>query len=561
MGQPVDREQEAQLGPDLTGRTLGNWRLVRRIGVGGFGAVYEAENIHIERQAALKVLHPHMALHRDLQQRFLAEASAASKARHPGIVEFYDGGFSEDGLCYMVMELLRGTTLHALLAQGALSPRRTARLGARLAEALAAVHRCHVVHRDLKPENILLQAGPADCVEAPKILDFGIAKLRSGPRRTVVGMVLGTPEYMSPEQWQMLPEIDGRADAYSLGVILFECLTGHLPFSAENEYQWQMAHLYTPAPDPQTYCPHAPRKLTELIRGLLAKLPADRPGDLEGVAADLSAIAAALPEEVVTPVPRLPSGTNVRTIAMPNLSHQTPPPTAHFSGADVRTIAMPKEPPRSMSEACREAPPDRRSLLWRMAGFGALMLVPIGYILLRLGTTAPKDVPLRPATQPKDEAPPNSPRKPELSPKRPLPPEFVDLGSIALMRHKVTIGEFRRFVAVKGLTRPQLWPWEFPVPKGDDQPMFFLSQELGAAYCAWRYPGAGLPSAAELSIGRKDPAVNFSGPLGEWTRDQKGGKAVALSGAQQPQLAEPTALVTPIGFRCALPKQPQGGPP
>ena len=211
--------------PDLSGHVIGNWRLMRRLGVGSFGAVYEAHNTSIDKQAALKVLLPQWAVNPAIVSRFLREASAASRARHPSVVEFYDGGTAPDGLCYMVMELCSGPSLSQILKGGALGPERTMRLGSQLADALEAVHAQKVVHRDLKPDNILLVPDKKD-VEIPKILDFGIAKLRAAPAQTVDGQLLGTPAYMSPEQCRSEPDVDHRADVYSLGVVLYECLTG-----------------------------------------------------------------------------------------------------------------------------------------------------------------------------------------------------------------------------------------------------------------------------------------------------------------------------------------------
>jgi serine/threonine-protein kinase len=165
--------------PDYTGRTVGNWRLVSLLGAGTFGAVYLSDNLVIRgRQAAVKVLHPHMAVEPDIQRRFLNEASAASQADHENIVQVFDGNVDDDGLCYLVMEFLRGgITLQKRLATGPLDIPRVCDLGAQIAGALQAAHAHQIVHRDLKPENIIL-VPRSHHPEFVKVLDFGVAKLR-----------------------------------------------------------------------------------------------------------------------------------------------------------------------------------------------------------------------------------------------------------------------------------------------------------------------------------------------------------------------------------------------
>jgi serine/threonine protein kinase len=210
------------------GQTVGNWRLMRLLGEGAFGAVFESEHTAIAgRMGAVKILRPQLSMQRDIKQRFLNEASAASRAEHENIVQVFDGGISPDGTCYQVMELLKGQSLARLLhSEKRLDAARTINIGAQIAAALGAAHALGIVHRDLKPDNVFIVPRSTN-PEFVKVLDFGVAKLRGDPtatddKLTSTGMIIGTAPYMSPEQWQAKPDIDGRADIFSLGVMLFE---------------------------------------------------------------------------------------------------------------------------------------------------------------------------------------------------------------------------------------------------------------------------------------------------------------------------------------------------
>lgn len=252
------------------GRLVGNWRLEDPLGEGGFGAVYAAQHATIlERRAAVKLLHPELARQPELRRRFLNEANAASRADHEHIVQIFDGGETADGVCFVVMELLRGSSLSHALEAGPMTLQRVVQIGFQVTHALAAAHRVGLVHRDLKPDNIFLVARQSN-PDFVKVLDFGVAKLLDDERLTRTGMILGTPAYMAPEQWRCVPDLDGRADLYSLGVILFRCTTGALPFQGRTTFDFMDAHLHNPVPDPSV-TRVMPRALAELIQQLLHK--------------------------------------------------------------------------------------------------------------------------------------------------------------------------------------------------------------------------------------------------------------------------------------------------
>ncbi len=225
--------QASYIGKEIAGQ----FRVLQRIGSGGMGAVYKAEQPEMNRFVAIKILHPKYVSRPDLVSRFRREARAMSHLSHPNTARVYMYGQLEDGACYIVMEYLEGKNLAQVTrAEGLLKPARAVNIMVQVCGALEEAHRQGMVHRDLKPENIFLtsQGGIADF---PKVLDFGLAKVTQREMRpgslilTQEGMVFGTPEFMSPEQARG-QQLDARSDIYSLGCILYEMLTGKLPFDA-----------------------------------------------------------------------------------------------------------------------------------------------------------------------------------------------------------------------------------------------------------------------------------------------------------------------------------------
>jgi hypothetical protein len=213
-------------------RTLGGrYRLDRCIGKGGMGLVYQAYDLELERNIAIKILHPELAKNRSLVRRVAREAWVAAQLKHPNIVTIYDFSRAGDGPVFIVMELIQGKTLSSVISSGSMSPGKTAECFIQIFAAVEAAHAKGIVHRDLKPDNVLLAWNGEGQIHVT-LLDFGIAKLKSGnsdTRLTQTGTVLGTPLYWSPEQREHR-QVDSRSDIYSLGVIVTEVLTGSPPF-------------------------------------------------------------------------------------------------------------------------------------------------------------------------------------------------------------------------------------------------------------------------------------------------------------------------------------------
>jgi eukaryotic-like serine/threonine-protein kinase len=267
------------------GHVLGNYRVVRTLGEGGGGTVYEGEHVAHGRRRALKVLHAETATP-EIVVRFFDEARAVNQIHHPNIVEVEDLVIAETGEHYLVMELLAGEDLRTTLGrENVLAPARVSRIGEQIARALAAVHRCGVIHRDLKPENIFLTSD-AQGREVAKLLDFGIAKfLHEHPGTTREGVAHGTPEYMAPEQILASGVPDRRADIYALGMLLYECVTGRPAFRASTTEDILRGQLTGPVvPPSQRRGEAVPEPLETVILRCLEKDASKRFADCDELA-------------------------------------------------------------------------------------------------------------------------------------------------------------------------------------------------------------------------------------------------------------------------------------
>ena len=276
--------------PPLT--QLGRYRLLDVLGRGAMGVVYRAEDPSLGRVVAVKAvqLTSEAAASLDYEARFYQEAKAAGSLNHRGIITIYDTG-REGTWAFIAMELLEGRELRQLLAEGRLPVARVLDIAAQVADALEAAHEQGVVHRDIKPGNIMVLAG-----DHAKIMDFGIARMRVSEVQTQVGLVLGSPKYMSPEQVAGR-RVDHRSDIFSLGVVLFEMLAGMAPFSGKDMSELMYAVTHTQAPRPSQLNPHVPAMLDLIVEKALQKDVDTRYQSARDMAADLRLCRDALPED------------------------------------------------------------------------------------------------------------------------------------------------------------------------------------------------------------------------------------------------------------------------
>ncbi|MDB4972179.1 MAG: serine/threonine protein kinase, partial [Myxococcaceae bacterium] len=357
-------------GPDpLIGQTLeGRYRILRKIGEGGMGIVYEAVHVVIEKSVALKVLREDFSHREDVVERFRLEAKSASRIGHEHIIDISDFGVTEGGSHFFVMELLHGRDLsEELELRGPLPARRASVIALQCARALEAAHAKGIVHRDMKPENVFLVQRDTH-EDFVKIVDFGIAKMSDvatvsplpGRKTTGSGMIFGTPEYMSPEH-AAGKALDHRVDIYALGIILYELLTGLPPFMGDTFMGILTLHMFEHAPPLRESYPscNAPAELEELIMRMLAKDPDQRPQSMGELASELTQLLAYLGPSAS---PSRPPGT---------LTHVDQPPLRLLPGQSYPGATGAP----FMLERRKAVQPPRRSTVWWWTGALAVLLL------------------------------------------------------------------------------------------------------------------------------------------------------------------------------------------
>jgi len=289
----------------------GRYELLRDLGRGGAGAVFEARHVYTRRVVAIKIVRGDRdgATIAELKARLLREAHALAAARHPGVVDVLDAGVEVSGRPFLVLERLEGRTLEGLLAtRGRISATDTIAIGLQLAECLSAAHRAGIVHRDVKPSNVFLIRDP-DGREHTKLVDFGIARLDRPTDRKIslCGALIGTPEYMSPEQLLAKDDIDTRSDVYALGVTLFECVTGTVPYSGHYPQILLQSATTTATPSVRSVAPDVPPGIAAVVDRALAKSRDERFRDMDEFAAALAAIPSTRRQSALLGPPPLPA--------------------------------------------------------------------------------------------------------------------------------------------------------------------------------------------------------------------------------------------------------------
>lgn len=330
----------------MLGRTIENkYRLIAKLGHGGMGSVYKAERLLIGDQVAVKILHAEHVAQPQSFERFRREAQAAARLKHPNAVSIYDFGVTGDGLVYLVMELVEGQSLRQIIKQqGPLTPTAAAEIIGQVCSALEEAHRQQIVHRDLKPDNIIVHTSINGL--RTKVLDFGIAKLRdlTAGNLTQTGSVMGTPHYMSPEQC-LGEELDHRSDIYSLGIVLYEMLTGTVPFNAPISTAVVVQHVNQKPPSLRAINVSISEDLERVVLHALEKKREVRPQTATLLSTELTA--------AVRPVNFMPDPAPVHTpatpIMAPTMVMQTPvsgnrpitPGATTYGGLDPATQRVP----------------------------------------------------------------------------------------------------------------------------------------------------------------------------------------------------------------------------
>lgn len=387
------------------GATLGGrYRVVRQLGHGGMGAVFEAENIWTKRRVAVKVMRPEIAAHAQYAQRFLQEAQAATQLAHPNIVDVLDMGKDEElGSLYIVQEFLTGSDLRKHLeAAGRVPVREALELILPVMEALVTAHTRGVIHRDIKPDNLFLTETPRGVV--PKLIDFGIAKVvgegGDSLQQTRTGVLMGSPHYMSPEQGRGDPGLDARTDVWSLGVVLYYALTQRLPYEAPT-LNLVLASIITAEPvRVNTYNPSLPVDVVALVHGALVRDRAHRYPSMDAFwqaaracsVVQPGALLASSPGVGGTMTPTVPvQGLPALLAASPQVAQSGPVPTSSAVTASPQVVAV--------------APPSRRAAPW-IAGIAFSVLALVGGLAF-VGSRSPSR-----RLDPADAATPRAPLAP-----------------------------------------------------------------------------------------------------------------------------------------------------
>ena len=405
---------------DLVGQRIDDWNITSRLGGGGMGVVYEAKTDQGDR-VAIKTLKPAFANDRELVGRFLGEARALKAIRHRAMVDILSIGELGDGTHYMVMEFLEGRSFEEVIAKGApLDPREVMTWMVEILDALEAVHAAGVIHRDLKPSNLYLARNGSGA--QVKLIDFGIAKHTGssghGAPKTLVSAIVGTPDYMSPEQVNGEP-VTAASDLYALGCVMFEMLTGKLPFEEESSVKKMLSHVERPAPRASSVLKTLPRAIDDLVEWTMHKEPARRP-----------ASARALKERIEELLDGELGGTGpaatkqLKAIVANDLA--SPPAVTEPSMPAVQAPDS-KRGRRSRTEPVPRLQRKAEVPVWALGLGGVLLLGLVLFVVSRLTRTPEHLVPLPPAQvqtpEPGGEATPAAVAQPDPKPPpdRPVP--------------------------------------------------------------------------------------------------------------------------------------------
>jgi tRNA A-37 threonylcarbamoyl transferase component Bud32 len=351
----LDGAELAAILDPLIGKTIAGCYVIEdMLGEGGMSTVYRARHKLVDRPCAIKVMNPVLATDANVRERFRREARSTQAIAHPNVIEIFDQGEMEDGVPYIVMDLLDGNTLSTLVDRGPIAPMRSLPIMIQIARGIARAHDLGVVHRDLKPDNIFI-CRRGDRGDLVKILDFGIARSRADTRLTNAGELFGTPQYMAPERITS-GEAGPSVDLYALGIIFFEMATGQLPFHAPDPATFLIRHIKDVAPSPRKIDSRVPERLDALVLQLLEKDPRARPVDAHRVEHDLVDLARALratvpPEPEADPSSSRPAARTLPTAAIDRWSQRLE--VLEQMAERAYGAALPEAPGRALADLKR----------------------------------------------------------------------------------------------------------------------------------------------------------------------------------------------------------------
>ena len=355
---PADGIALEKDGDSLIGTTLaGKYRVDARLNEGGMGTVYRGTHVLMDKTVAIKVLRPSLAADEKIVARFSREARAASRISHPNALSVTDFGEDDSGHVFLVMEFLSGKTLKQLIRdEGPLPLARVVDITRQIGDALHAAHAQGVVHRDLKSDNIMLLDTMTG--DHAKVLDFGIAKINEpdgavDTNLTAPNLVIGTPQYMSPEQCSQDSEIDARSDIYSFGVILYEMLVGHVPFSGDSPTMVMMKHLQDPVPSVLEERSDLPASVARVVARAMAKVPRNRYQNVAELVEDLTIVSGMTIHRlgpVTTAETPVTTANDADEVTMVRAREEPPPPRPRREPVMVPVQdTMPPPPPAASS--------------------------------------------------------------------------------------------------------------------------------------------------------------------------------------------------------------------
>jgi serine/threonine protein kinase len=536
----------------LVGTILdGRYRLDSLIGTGGMGDVYRATHVHIDAEFAVKLLKPELVANQTALKRFRLEAKAAGRIHHPNAVVVTDFGVTPERIVYLVMELVKGQSLRSvMLKEGKLDCRRTVNLVRQVCGAVDAAHHSGVIHRDLKPDNILIET--VQDTERVKVLDFGIAKLKEAKTDallTQAGTIIGTPQYMSPEQCQG-KHLDPSSDIYSIGIILYEMLTGEVPFKEEAALQVVYDQLHVPPRPLRELAPHVPVQLEQVVMRALEKNPGQRQASAIQLSDELKQALEMAREEGslsrTDPLVTRPLGaaealraaeqsSQMPTLAEPR-QHLFDKETTAMPGPSAETNILPTQVEAGQTislgekaaaaqkttdpgQEIKAAAPGGNARA-RLMALAAIVLVALAAIIIYFSS---KDEPAVPQ-QPTPQAPEGMVYIPggkfllgrnDGSPDE-GPAHEVEVESFFLDLHEVTNQDYKRFIDATGHPAPKHWNFSGSyVPDEARLPVIYVTWDDATAYAKWA--NKRLPTEAEWEYAARGGDKGYRYPWGnQW---------------------------------------------